>query len=43
LAILFSGASSFSDILGFIFGVFIISSPVLLLIALLLGKWEVMD
>lgn len=43
LAIIFSGASSFSGILGLIFGIFIISSPVLLLIALLFGKWEVMD
>lgn len=43
LGIYFSGASSFSDILGHILGIFIISSPVLLSISLLLGKWEVMD
>ena len=42
LWIFFSGASSFSDIFGHVFGIFIISSPILLLISFLLGKWEVM-
>ena len=43
LGIFFSGAASFSDIFGFIFGILIISSPLLLLIALVLVKWEVIS